>query len=53
MPGPELADAAMAAATRLAALDRAAHAATKLRVRGAAAAAIRADLEATGAGLRG
>ena len=53
VPGPELADAAMAAATRLAALDRAAHAATKLRVRGAAAAAIQADLEATGAGLRG
>ena len=53
VPGPELADAAMAAATRLAALDRAAHAATKLRVRGAAAAAIQADLQATGAGLRG
>jgi enoyl-CoA hydratase len=53
VPEPELADAAAAAASRLAALDRAAHAATKLRVRGATAAAIRADLEATSAGLRG
>jgi enoyl-CoA hydratase len=53
VPEPELADAAAAAASRLAALDRAAHAVTKLRVRGATAAAIRADLEATSAGLRG
>ncbi len=53
VPGAELADAAAAAASRLAELDRAAHAATKLRVRGAAVAAIRADLEATSAGLRG
>jgi enoyl-CoA hydratase len=53
VPEPELADAAAAAASRLAALDRTAHAATKLRVRGATVAAIRADLEATSAGLRG
>jgi enoyl-CoA hydratase len=52
VPASELADAAAAAAGRLAALDRAAHAATKLRVRGPVVAAMRADLEATGAGIR-
>lgn len=52
VPGPDLADAAVAAAGRLAELDRAAHAATKLRVRGPVVAAMRADLEATVAGLR-
>ncbi|HEX3489811.1 MAG TPA: crotonase/enoyl-CoA hydratase family protein [Streptosporangiaceae bacterium] len=52
VPEADLAEAAAAAAGRLAALDRAAHAATKLRVRGPVVAAMRADLEATGAGVR-
>jgi enoyl-CoA hydratase len=52
VPEPDLADAALAAAGRLAMLDRAAHATTKRRVRGPAVAGIRADLEATGAGIR-
>jgi enoyl-CoA hydratase len=51
VPAPDLADAAAAAAGRLAELDRAAHEATKLRVRGATATAVMADLEATAAGL--
>lgn len=53
VPGPDVADAAAAAAGRLAELDRAAHAATKLRLRGPVVAAMRADLEATGAGIAG
>lgn len=52
VPEPDLAEAAAAAAGRMAALDRAAHAATKLRVRGPVVAAMRADLEATGAGIK-
>ena len=51
VPEAELADATAAAARRLAALDRAAHTTTKLRLRAATVAAIRADLEAAAAGL--
>lgn len=52
VPEAELADVVRGAAGRLAALDRTAHATTKLRLRGETVAAIRADLEATGADLR-
>lgn len=51
VPAGELADAAAAAATGLAELDLAAHAATKLRLRAGALAGIRADLEASGAAI--
>jgi enoyl-CoA hydratase len=51
VPAGELAEAAAAAAARLGALDRTAHAATKLRLRAGALAAIRADIEASGAAI--
>jgi enoyl-CoA hydratase len=52
VPPSELMDAALAKAVELAALDRAAHAATKLRVRAPALVAIRAGIEQDDAGFR-
>jgi enoyl-CoA hydratase len=51
VPVGELAGAAAHAAAGLAELDRAAHAATKLRLRAEALAGIRADLETSGAAI--
>jgi enoyl-CoA hydratase len=53
VPAGELAGAAAEAAAGLAALDRAAHAATKLRLRADALAGIRTDLETSGAAIAG
>jgi len=50
--GEELREAARSTAGRLAALDRAAHAATKLRLRGPALAAMKATIEADDAEFR-
>jgi enoyl-CoA hydratase len=52
VPAGELADAARQTATRLATLDRAAHAATKLRVQDATLQALRAALDADDLDLR-